>query len=237
MARRAGGADTIHGTGAAKGRRRLSPNNPSRALRPFGAAGGHALMRRIHLKRVAAWAAAGACAAFAAAFIAVSLAGLWDDARPSDVGIVLGNTVGRDGRPSDRLRARLDKAVGLYRSGMFRDVIVSGGVGEEGFDEAAVMKRYLVESGVPEDRVHADGRGLDTFETARNARALMAARGWGSALVVSQYFHVPRCRLALRRAGVGEVSSAHADYFELRDLYSTCREVAAYAYYFARSSP
>lgn len=192
-------------------------------------------MSRIHLKRVVARVALGSCAAFAAAFLAVSLVGLWDDARPSDVGVVLGNTVGRDGRPSDRLRARLDKALELYRTGMFRDVIVSGGVGEEGFDEAAVMRQYLVEHGVPADRVYADGRGLDTFETARNARALMAARGWKSALVVSQYFHVPRCRLALRKMGVGDVSSAHAAYFELRDLYSTCREVAAYAYYLVRS--
>lgn len=192
-------------------------------------------MNRTHLRRIAARAAAGACAAFAAAFLAVSLGGLWDDARPADVCVVLGNTVGRDGRPSERLRARLDKAVELYRAGMFPEVIVSGGVGVEGFDEAAVMKQYLVEAGVPADRVHADALGLDTFATARNARALMAARGWGSALVVSQYFHVPRCRLALRRVGVGDVSSAHADYFELRDLYSTCREVAAYAYYLVRS--
>jgi len=192
-------------------------------------------MSRIHPKRVATRAAVGACAAFAAAFLAISAAGLWDDARPADVCVVLGNTVGRDGRPSDRLRARLDKAVELYRAGTFPEVIVSGGVGEEGFDESAVMKRYLVERGIPEARVHTDGRGLDTFETARNARAEMAARGWRSALVVSQYFHVPRCRLALRRAGIGDVSSAHANYFEPRDLYSTAREVFAYAYYLVRS--
>jgi vancomycin permeability regulator SanA len=176
-----------------------------------------------------------ACAAFAAAFLAISVAGMWDDARPADVCVVLGNTVGRDGRPSDRLRARLDKVVELYRAGMFPEVIVSGGVGEEGFDEAAVMKQYLVENGIPAGRVHADSRGLDTSATARNAGAEMAARGWKSTLVVSQYFHVPRCRLALRRAGVGDVSSAHANYFERRDLYSTCREVAAYAYYFVIS--
>lgn len=191
-------------------------------------------MSRIRLKKVGARAAAAACAAFAAAFLAISAAGLWDDARPADVCVVLGNTVGPDGRPSKRLRARLDKAVELYRAGMFHDVIVSGGVGEEGFDEAAVMRRYMVVKGLPEDRVHADGRGLDTFATARNARAEMAAHGWRSALVVSQYFHVPRCRLALRKVGVGDVSSAHANYFELRDLYSTAREVFAYAYYLVR---
>lgn len=74
-------------------------------------------MSRIRQKRVAAQAAAGAFAAFAATFPAMPPAGLWDDARQADVCVALGNTVGRDGRPSGRLRARLDKAVELYRAG------------------------------------------------------------------------------------------------------------------------
>src|ERR1051325_8914289 len=99
--------------------------------------------------------------------------GLRDDIRPADVAIVLGNTVERDGRPSARLRARLDKALELYRGGLFGHVIVSGGVGAEGFDEAEVMKRYLVSRGVPEDRVVPDGGGATTYLTARNAAEVM----------------------------------------------------------------
>ncbi|HEX8556758.1 MAG TPA: YdcF family protein [Pyrinomonadaceae bacterium] len=160
--------------------------------------------------------------------------GLRDDIRPADVAIVLGNTVERDGRPSARLRARLDKAVELHRAGLFGHVIVSGGVGAEGFNEAEVMKRYLVGQGVPEDRVIADGEGLTTALTARNAARLMKEQGWRSALVISQYFHVPRTRLAVEGYGVRPVYSAHAEYFELRDVYSIAREVIGYGAYLAR---
>ncbi len=161
--------------------------------------------------------------------------GLRDDIHPADVALVLGNTVESDGRPSARLRARLDKAVELYRDGLFRHVIVSGGVGAEGFNEAEVMKRYLVSQGVPEGHITADGEGLTTSLTARNAARAMKERGWRSALVISQYFHISRTRLAVESYGVRPVYSAHAEYFELRDVYSIAREVIGYGAYLMRS--
>jgi vancomycin permeability regulator SanA len=161
--------------------------------------------------------------------------GLRDDIQAADVAIVPGNTVEKDGRPSARLRARLDQTVALYRQGLFPDVIVSGGVGREGFDEAEVMKRYLAENGVPEGRIHVDSGGATTHLTARNAARMMKENGWQRAMVVSQYFHVPRTRLALKRSGVTPVFSAHARYFELRDVYSIAREVVGYGAYLLRS--
>jgi uncharacterized SAM-binding protein YcdF (DUF218 family) len=173
-------------------------------------------------------------AAFLLAAALIVADGLRDEIHPADVAIVPGNTVERDGQPSARLQARLDKTLELYRSGLFAHVIVSGGVGEEGFDEAEVMKRYLVSRGVPEDRVIADGGGATTYLTARNAAELMKSNGWGSALVVSQYFHIARTKLAVEGFGVAPVYGAHADYFEPRDLYSVIREVVGYAAYLAR---
>ncbi len=178
----------------------------------------------------------GAVIGFVLIAVLIVIDGMRDEISPSDVGLVLGNTVQADGQPSARLRARLDKTLELYRAGLFAEVIVSGGVGVEGFDEAEVMKRYLIDNGVPEARIHVDSQGLDTHRTARNAAAMMAAHGWSSALVVSQYYHIPRCRLALARSGVASVASAHADYFEARDLYSTAREVVAYGFYTVRRS-
>lgn len=173
-------------------------------------------------------------AAFLLAASLIAADGLRDEIHPADVAIVPGNTVERDGRPSARLRARLDKTLELYRGGLFANVIVSGGVGEEGFDEAEVMKSYLVSRGVPEDRVIADRGGATTYLTARNAAEAMRRNGWRSALVVSQYFHVARTRLAVEGFGVSPVYSAHAEYFELRDLYSVTREVVGYVAYLAR---
>jgi vancomycin permeability regulator SanA len=168
--------------------------------------------------------------AFLASMLLVA-AGLRDEIHEADVAVVLGNTVNPDGTPSNRLAARLDMAVELYRRGLFKNVVVSGGVGREGFDEAEVMKDYLVNQGVPRASIVVDSLGVTTAATAKNTAALAKLHGWSRVLVVSQYFHIPRCRLALSQAGLAPVFSAHARYFELRDVYSIFREVIGYAAY------
>jgi uncharacterized SAM-binding protein YcdF (DUF218 family) len=64
----------------------------------------------------------------------------------------------------------------------------------------------------------------------------MANRGLRSAVVVTQYFHITRSRLALKQAGIQDVSSAHARFFEMRDIYSVLREVVALPVYLLRSA-
>jgi vancomycin permeability regulator SanA len=192
-------------------------------------------MWRKRTKRILLFTALPIMLAFILAATLIVADGLTDDIHAADVAIVPGNTVEKDGRPSARLQARLDQTVALYRQGLFPDVIVSGGVGSEGFDEAVVMKRYLVENGVPEGRIHVDSGGATTYLTARNATRIMRENGWQSAMVISQYFHVPRMRLALKRSGITPVFSAHAKYFELRDVYSIAREVIGYGAYLLRS--
>lgn len=163
-------------------------------------------------------------------------AGLRDDVQVSDVGVVLGSKVMSDGTPSPRLRARLDRAADLYGQGMFAHVIVSGGTGVERFSEARVMARYLAEQrGVPAKAILLDEHGDDTDATARNSAAIMQAHGFASALVVTQYFHIPRSRYALRRAHIATVHAAHAHFFEARDIYSTAREIVALPAYWINS--
>jgi uncharacterized SAM-binding protein YcdF (DUF218 family) len=192
-------------------------------------------MWRKRVKRILLLVALPITLAFTLAATLLVADGLTDELHAADVAIVPGNTVEKDGRPSARLSARLDQTVALYRQGLFPDVIVSGGVGSEGFDEAEVMKRYLVEKGVPEGSIHVDSGGATTRLTAMNASRMMRENGWRSALVVTQYFHVPRMRLALKRSGVTPVFSAHARYFERRDLYSIAREVVGYGAYLLRA--
>ena len=50
---------------------------------------------------------------------------------------------------------------------------------------------------------------------------------------MTQYFHVPRTMLALRRHGVMRGRRA-SGYAEPRDLYSLLRELVAVAFYAAR---
>ena len=152
----------------------------------------------------------------------------------SQVGLVLGNTVEADGRPSPRLRARLDAALRLQRLGYFQWVIVSGGIDPAGHDEAAVMRDYLVAQGVPAAVILVDNGGADTYESARRTAQTMREHGWKRVCVVSQYFHVPRARLALARCGAKHVASGSARFTEWRDLYSIPREVVGYIWYAVR---
>jgi vancomycin permeability regulator SanA len=187
----------------------------------------------------------GTASLFLLSAFLIVVSGLTDEIRKADVAVVLGNKVEANGQPSARLRARLDKAAQLYGQGLFPHIIVSGGLGKEGFDEAVVMKQYLVSQGVPARHILTDGQGLTTALTAKNAAQIMKRNKWKSALVISQYFHIPRTRLALQKQGIVPVYAAHADFFEIRDIYSTAREVIGYGVYlsvcdeetYARSQP
>jgi vancomycin permeability regulator SanA len=154
--------------------------------------------------------------------------GLQDEIASADCILVLGNTVLPSGQPAPRTQARLDRALQLYRIGHAARIMVSGGTGVEGQPEGSRMADYLVAQGVPADHIVIDDHGDNSRLTAQHFAAEARSRGWTSVLVVSQFFHITRCRLLLRQAGIRTVHSAHADYFEWRDLYSTLREFPAF---------
>lgn len=145
----------------------------------------------------------------------------------------MGARVENNGSPSPALRARLRKAAQLYRAGYFPNVVVSGGVGKEGYDESLVMRDYLTEHGVPAAHIITDNQGLTTFDSARNLTRLYPDRTT-RVMVISQYFHTPRACLALHRFGYTTVHRAHPSWFEWKDFYSVPREVFGYLIYSVR---
>ncbi|MGN1386022.1 MAG: YdcF family protein [Bacillus sp. (in: firmicutes)] len=160
--------------------------------------------------------------------------GLNDELEVVDAAVVLGNRVELNGQPSDRLQARLDKAVQLYEEKFFNYIIVSGGTGKEGFDEAEVMKNYLIEQGIPENSIIEDPDGYNSYMTAENAKTIMDDLNLQSVMVISQYFHISRTKLAFEKVGFENVASAHAEIFDSRDVYSTLREFPAYYSYLVK---
>lgn len=163
--------------------------------------------------------------------IFIIIDGVSDEIDYVDVAIVLGNKVELDGSPSKRLKARLDKCIELYESGYFNLIIVSGGIGKEGFNEAKIMKLYLVDKGIPEDKIIEDDNGYNSFMTAQNTKNIMSDLELKSVMIITQYFHVSRTKLAFDKLGLGEVESAHAEIIEFRDVYSILREFPAYYKY------
>lgn len=163
--------------------------------------------------------------------IIILVDGLNDEVANVDVAIVLGNKVELDGVPSDRLKARLDKAIELFEDGYFPLILVSGGVGKEGYDEAEIMKDYLQQNDVPSEAILVDSDGYNSFRTAQNTKEIISEMNVESVMVISQYFHITRTKLAFRKLGFRHIYSAHADYLEWRDIYSTIREFPAYYKY------
>ena len=190
------------------------------------------------MKRVIRWVATSLAALFVLSAACIASSGLRDQITDTDLAVVPGNTVNPDGTPSPRLQGRLDAALSLYKAGHCRAILVSGGIGAEGFDEAEVMKAYLSARGVPSGAIHLDNHGINTFETARFTASLIKTKGFRSPILVSQYFHIARFRLAMSKHGVQSGGNVHSRQFELRDFYSLGREVFGFiGYALKRAQP
>ena len=99
------------------------------------------------------------------------------------------------------------------------------------------MRGVLIQSGVPAGAIIVDRAGNNTRLTAIHAHRIMQERGWRSAVVISQYYHVPRAKLALRQEGVPQVSGAAAEYrFAWTDPLSILREFAGFYAYLVNPS-
>jgi vancomycin permeability regulator SanA len=154
----------------------------------------------------------------------------------AEVGAILGNALDRDGTPAPILIQRLDVAVQCYREGRCGRLFVTGSIDAPRGDEAVAMKRYLTARGVPGTAIIADNAGDNTLACARHLVAYMREQHLESVMLISQYYHLPRARLAVERAGGNALTvlGSYPHRFRVLDLYSSWREVPAYAVYKVR---
>lgn len=128
--------------------------------------------------------------------------GSTDEARRADAIVVLG-AAQFDGRPQEYLVARLQHAKALYDAGTAPRIVTLGGKQPgDRFTEAQAGRSWLVDHGVPDGDVLAVGEGNDTLQSIRGAADLFTARGWASAVVVTDPWHELRSTTMLRDAGV-----------------------------------
>lgn len=152
----------------------------------------------------------------------------------ADMAVVFGNALNNDGTPAPILEARLDEALRCHRAGHCPLLFVSGSIDGPGLDEARAMQAWLRERGVENGDIVVDDRGDNTLASARNAAAFMHERGLNRVMLITQYYHLARARLAFEKAGAGVVLGTYPRRFRAMDLYSSWREVPAYAVYLIR---
>ncbi|MDR6969593.1 vancomycin permeability regulator SanA [Flavobacterium arsenatis] len=160
--------------------------------------------------------------------IYITIDGLTDKNTQADIAVILGNKVNEDGTLSERLEKRMECGLALYHSGRVKKIIVSGGLGKEGFYEGDKMKEYLIKHNVPDSIIIVDNLGSNTLATVNNTLKLKDSLNFQSIIVVSQYFHLTRTKMLFRKHHFENVSGVSPKYFELRDIYSLLREFVAY---------
>ncbi|WBB79307.1 YdcF family protein [Micromonospora sp. WMMD882] len=115
------------------------------------------------------------------------------------VALVLGTKVYPDGTPSPFLAGRLEIARTLLTTGKVGAILVSGDNMNHDYNEPEAMRRWLVDRGVPADKVVLDHAGFDTYDSCARAKRIF---GVDRATVVTQAFHVPRAVTVCRQLGV-----------------------------------
>jgi len=127
--------------------------------------------------------------------------------RKVDFVVVLGSGL-RGSRVPPLLASRLDRAKQVYdravRKGRSPMIITSGGQGpDEDVPESHAMASYLVERGVPEDRILREDRSTSTSENLTFSRELMVGRlPKYRCLIVTNNFHAFRAALTARKVKV-----------------------------------
>jgi vancomycin permeability regulator SanA len=179
-------------------------------------------------------------AALALAFPVAQIAffGTTDYRRSADAAVVFGARVYANGNPSPLLADRIATSVDLYRAGLVDTIVMSGGDGADGFNEAAVMRDVAVAAGVPTTAILVDPSGTTTEATVDHAVALLRGSSAGPLrlIAVSQAYHLPRIQLAFSALGVDVLTVPAVDPLPIGDMpILIAREVPAFWLYYLRA--
>lgn len=119
----------------------------------------------------------------------------------SPVIIIFGAAVRPDGTPSRAMRRRVETALDAARRLGDPLFMPTGGQGRHGGVEAEVMAGLLAQAGVPRARIAPEPTGRNTIRSVLAcARRLRRTRT--PVYVATSAYHLPRCVLLLRLAGL-----------------------------------
>jgi len=113
--------------------------------------------------------------------------------------MVLGAFDFEDGRPSNVLADRLEKALELYSAGKAPKIILSGDHGAKDYNEVNSMRDYLLDKGVPREDLFLDHAGFNTYDSMYRAKEIF---GVETMIISTQTFHINRAVYIARRMGI-----------------------------------
>jgi SanA protein len=115
------------------------------------------------------------------------------------VALVLGASVASDGTLMPALHDRALTAVELYKSAKIERILVSGDNGSRYYNEVEPTKKFLIDAGVPAEKIYLDYAGFDTYDSMFRAFTLFGVK---EAVIITQGFHLPRAVYIARSLGI-----------------------------------
>lgn len=138
--------------------------------------------------------------------VADAIAARYEPEPDKDFLIVLGCGLRPDGTPTPLLRGRLDRALAFAEqqkrlTGKELTFVTSGGKGpDEAVSESEAMTRYLLDHGVPAERIIREEQSTSTFENMKFSKEkIFAVNPAGKVAFATTNYHVFRSGLFARR--------------------------------------
>ena len=113
----------------------------------------------------------------------------------NEYAIVLGAKVKKGNIPSLALQYRLDAALAYAQKYTHVKLVLSGGRGpDEDIEEAVVMRDFLLENGIAEDRLILEDKATSTYENLLFTQELLPSDITSVTLITSDY-HLHRAKM------------------------------------------
>jgi uncharacterized SAM-binding protein YcdF (DUF218 family) len=128
-------------------------------------------------------------------------------------GIVAGGFASPDGNANGYFNASSDRfiqTVKLYKQGIIKNIIVSGGNGkqdEKSFREGRWVKDELIAVGIPSTDIYVEDQSDNTAENAENTKHILDSLHLPPPYVlITSAFHMPRASLIFKKAGLNIIN-------------------------------
>ncbi len=120
----------------------------------------------------------------------------------ADALIVLGAQVQPSGEPSVQLAWRLEAALEVFNQNPVPIVVSGGQGGNEPRPEGEVMRDWLIEKGVPQDKILVDSVSTNTKQNIQHAMSLLSGLNIQNIRVITSDYHLPRALAIARDEGL-----------------------------------
>jgi vancomycin permeability regulator SanA len=151
-----------------------------------------------------------------------------------DIGMILGCSVLKDGRPSLMLRDRLDKGIELYNKGIVEYLLISGDHSDD-YSEINTMYDYLIENGIDKNKILIDKKGHSTSRSLLNYNKKYNDK---SLIIITQEYHLYRAiyiakKINIKAIGVyaEKINYNGQSVRDIREFLARCKDFVKMNYY------